>query len=298
MGGCEAAIDLLCLDRAGQLVVVELKRTEDGGHVELQALRYAAMVSTLQYADVERAYRIYLKKTNQDPDEAEQRLAEWLTDVDTEETPVPVGEPRIILVSAGFGKEITSAVLWLNRIIASNTDIDPLRKGHAVRVARSPVARRAAADPVAGGRRVHGASPPTTDQATNIRRRRRTTRSSRSCIATAPALVRSRNVRRSVRWSLPSTPRACRSARFARSSVTSNCSPSTASSPATNSSTRLWHLPEGESEHPTLVLRRPDRRRPEDVGAVQDVGHRYCGHAREAVETLDDHAVLLGGRHN
>jgi len=116
-------IDLLCLDRAGQLVVVELKRTEDGGHVELQALRYAAMVSTLQYADVERAYRIHLKKTNQDPDEAEQRLAEWLTDVDTEETPVPVGEPRIILVSAGFGKEITSAVLWLNRIIASNTDM-------------------------------------------------------------------------------------------------------------------------------------------------------------------------------
>ena len=38
-------IDLLCLDRDAGLVVVELKRTEDGGHMELQAIRYAAMVS-------------------------------------------------------------------------------------------------------------------------------------------------------------------------------------------------------------------------------------------------------------
>ena len=31
------------LDNAARLVVVELKRTDDGGHLELQALRYAAM---------------------------------------------------------------------------------------------------------------------------------------------------------------------------------------------------------------------------------------------------------------
>ena len=36
-------IDLLCIDREANLVVVELKRTEDGGHMDLQAIRYAAM---------------------------------------------------------------------------------------------------------------------------------------------------------------------------------------------------------------------------------------------------------------
>jgi hypothetical protein len=37
------------LDRTGSLVVIELKRTEDGGFMELQAVRYAAMVSTLSF---------------------------------------------------------------------------------------------------------------------------------------------------------------------------------------------------------------------------------------------------------
>ena len=40
-------IDLLCLDKQAGLVVVEIKRTTDGGHMELQAIRYAAMVSSI-----------------------------------------------------------------------------------------------------------------------------------------------------------------------------------------------------------------------------------------------------------
>src|SRR4051794_3737718 len=50
--GANRRIDLLCLDRDGRLVIVELKRTADGGHMELQALRYAAMVSTMTFEQI------------------------------------------------------------------------------------------------------------------------------------------------------------------------------------------------------------------------------------------------------
>src|SRR5690349_8486120 len=44
-------IDLLALDRSARLVVIEIKRTTDGGHMELQAIRYAAMVSAMRFEE-------------------------------------------------------------------------------------------------------------------------------------------------------------------------------------------------------------------------------------------------------
>jgi RecB family endonuclease NucS len=41
--GSQRRIDLLAIDREANLVVVELKRTSDGGHMELQAIRYASI---------------------------------------------------------------------------------------------------------------------------------------------------------------------------------------------------------------------------------------------------------------
>ena len=59
-------IDLLCLDRDAGLVVVELKRTEDGGHMELQAIRYAAMVSHMTFDAAVRAHHRFLGDNQSD----------------------------------------------------------------------------------------------------------------------------------------------------------------------------------------------------------------------------------------
>lgn len=108
-------IDLLAIDKAGHLVVIELKRTDDGGHMDLQAIRYAAMVSSVGFAEVASAYAAHIAK--QRPDESLDARAELLAFLDMEEEtdePSISSDVRIILVSADFGREITTAVLWLN----------------------------------------------------------------------------------------------------------------------------------------------------------------------------------------
>jgi hypothetical protein len=109
-------IDLLGLDREGHLVVFELKRTGDGGHLELQALRYAARVSTMTFEDLVGHYEHYL--TTVEPSaagEAYSRLVDWLEDADGENT-VLSREVRIVLISGGFDREITTTVLWLTEV--------------------------------------------------------------------------------------------------------------------------------------------------------------------------------------
>ena len=105
-------IDLLGIDREARLVVIELKRTEDGGHMELQALRYAAMVSTITFENALAIYKEYLE-ANEIQKNAEQEILNHLGwDEPLED--LFAQDVRVILASAEFSKEITSTVLWLN----------------------------------------------------------------------------------------------------------------------------------------------------------------------------------------
>jgi hypothetical protein len=120
-------IDLLCIDKSARLVVVELKRTEDGGHMELQALRYAAMVSVMTFEELVTTYtrfRQQVGKGDNDRDEARAELLDWIDEVEDDE-PVISREVGIILAAADFSQEITTTVLWLNEFHA--TDIRCVR---------------------------------------------------------------------------------------------------------------------------------------------------------------------------
>ncbi|WP_433826429.1 hypothetical protein ACQP2E_30710 [Actinoplanes sp. CA-015351] len=109
-------VDLLGVDRSGRLVVIELKRTNDGGHLELQALRYAAMVSVMTFDDLVEHHEHYLAQVEPEAvDEARARLAEFLEDAGGEDT-VLSREVRLVLVAGGFDREITTTVLWLTDV--------------------------------------------------------------------------------------------------------------------------------------------------------------------------------------
>lgn len=118
--GANRRVDLLCVNRAGNLVVVELKRTADGGHVELQALRYAAMLSTMTANDVLAAHVKYRQDprfapADRSPEAAEGSLRAFLGVQAPADLPNPDDRPQIVLVSHSFSTEVTTTVLWLNR---------------------------------------------------------------------------------------------------------------------------------------------------------------------------------------
>ncbi len=96
-------INLLCVDREARLVVVELKRTTEGGHMEQQALRYAAMVSAMTFDELVDIYQRFLRKTKPDQREhARRQPTEWLDEAG-EEGAVLAGSVQIILASADIG---------------------------------------------------------------------------------------------------------------------------------------------------------------------------------------------------
>ncbi len=115
-------IDLLAIDKEGNLVVIELKRTESGEHMELQALRYSAMVSTLTFSRAIEIYQKYLVSINCEED-AESNLLEFLGWEEAQEDGFAL-DVRVILVSSNFSKELTTSVMWLNQ---RNLDIRCVR---------------------------------------------------------------------------------------------------------------------------------------------------------------------------
>ena len=106
------SIDLLCIDSDGNLVVVELKRGR-GEHMELQTIRYAAMMANSSTQRIVEGHRRYLAKWGIE-DSAEERIRGHLDLEVGEEISIATEHPRIVLVSEEFNKEITTSVLWLN----------------------------------------------------------------------------------------------------------------------------------------------------------------------------------------
>jgi hypothetical protein len=105
-------IDLLGVDRNANLVVIELKRSEDGGHMELQAIRYAAMVSTMTFDQAVDIFGRYLLQIGKDDLDAQSELLEFLG-WDEPDHDQFAQDVKIVLASAEFSRELTTSVLWL-----------------------------------------------------------------------------------------------------------------------------------------------------------------------------------------
>ena len=105
-------LDLLALDKQGNLVVIENKLDDSGKDVVWQVLKYASYCSTLTKNNIVDIFQDYNNKNNSQ-DNAEEILSEFYNE-EYDELKLNLGNSqRIILVAAKFRKEITCTVLWL-----------------------------------------------------------------------------------------------------------------------------------------------------------------------------------------
>ena len=106
-------LDLLALDKDGNLVVIENKLDDSGRDVTWQALKYTAYVSGLTKTQIVDIYQQYLDRY-EGGGNAAVRICEFMEVEELEETVLnPGNDQRMIFIAANFRREVTATVLWL-----------------------------------------------------------------------------------------------------------------------------------------------------------------------------------------
>jgi hypothetical protein len=106
-------LDLLALDKDGNVMVIENKLDDSGRDVVWQAIKYASYCSSLSKRQVIEIYQKYLDKYH-DGQDAEESLCAFLEQDDLDEVILNKGNgQRLVFVAANFRKEVTSTALWL-----------------------------------------------------------------------------------------------------------------------------------------------------------------------------------------
>lgn len=106
-------LDVLALDGEGHLIVVELKRDKAPDTVEMQALKYAALVSRFTRDDLDRVHARYRTQTSGreiTPDDAAAELDAW-----AEITEDSLRLPKIVLMATDFPQTVTATVVFLHQ---------------------------------------------------------------------------------------------------------------------------------------------------------------------------------------
>jgi hypothetical protein len=111
-------LDLLALDKDGNLVIIENKLDDSGRDMVWQALKYAGYCSNLSKGQVVEIYQEFLNKAakpspNQ-PLDARESIVEFLEAADFDEVTLNRSQTqRVMFVAARFRKEVTNTTLWL-----------------------------------------------------------------------------------------------------------------------------------------------------------------------------------------
>jgi hypothetical protein len=105
-------LDLLAIDKVGNLVIIENKLDDTGRDVTWQAQKYASYCSSFSKEQIRNIYQLYIDKQGL-KETATNKLSDFFNQDYDEIILNQINTQRIILVAANFRKEVTSTVLWL-----------------------------------------------------------------------------------------------------------------------------------------------------------------------------------------
>ncbi|BFI68898.1 DUF4268 domain-containing protein [Yersinia pseudotuberculosis] len=108
-------LDLLAIDKKGNLVIIENKLDDSGRDVVWQALKYAGYCANLRKDQILDIFQLYLDR--EEPEEtrpAAEVMAEFLEYESLDEVLInQIRTQRVMMVAANFRKEVTNTALWL-----------------------------------------------------------------------------------------------------------------------------------------------------------------------------------------
>lgn len=106
-------LDLLALDKNGNIVVIENKLDDTGRDVTWQVLKYASYCSTLTKDNIRKIFQDYLDKQGLGAI-ATEKISDFFGGTEYEEIALNhIQTQRIMMVAGNYRKEVTSTVLWL-----------------------------------------------------------------------------------------------------------------------------------------------------------------------------------------
>ena len=112
-------LDLLALDKDGNLVIIENKLDDSGRDVVWQSLKYASYCASLTKLQIVEIFQQYINRyekpsSGETVADASTQICEFLDAPDLDEVKINLGNSqRIMMVAANFCKEVTSTALWL-----------------------------------------------------------------------------------------------------------------------------------------------------------------------------------------
>jgi Domain of unknown function (DUF4268) len=104
-------LDLLALDKDGNLVIIENKLDDTGRDVMWQVIKYASYCSTLTYSEIVVIFQRYLDDHSINENATD--VIEEFLDLNRDIVINSDNSQRIFMVAGEYRKEVTSSVLWL-----------------------------------------------------------------------------------------------------------------------------------------------------------------------------------------